>query len=121
VGERTGELLLEAPAVEEPGQGIVVGEVAQLTLEAFALGDVERLLDQHPAVIGVLDHRLGDQGGDRVAVAAEVATLELQALAGSVAQPGQWLLDCRLSVVGMHEILELAAGGSPGASPSSVS
>ena len=37
------ELLLEAAAVEQPGQRVVVGEVLQLALEALAVGDVLHL------------------------------------------------------------------------------
>mgnify|MGYP006149842989 CR=1 FL=1 len=40
------ELLLEAAAVEQAGQGIVVGQPAQLVLEAPALGDVLDLVEQ---------------------------------------------------------------------------
>ena len=39
-GELAGQLLLEAAPVEQPGQGVVVGEVLELALEALALGDV---------------------------------------------------------------------------------
>ena len=40
VGDVLGELLVEAAAVEELGQRVVVGQVLQLVLEALALGDV---------------------------------------------------------------------------------
>ncbi len=44
-GELAGELLLEAAAVEERGDRVVVGEVLELALEALALGDVLHLGD----------------------------------------------------------------------------
>ena len=40
VGDELGELLVEAAAVEELGQRVVVGQVLQLVLEALALRDV---------------------------------------------------------------------------------
>ena len=39
------ELLAKAPAVHEPGERVVVGDVAELLLEALALGDVLDLDD----------------------------------------------------------------------------
>ncbi len=40
VGDELGQLLVEAAAVEEAGQRVVVGEVLELVLEALALRDV---------------------------------------------------------------------------------
>lgn len=44
-GETRVELELEAPAVEQPGERIDIGEVAQFVLDALALGDVLDLDD----------------------------------------------------------------------------
>ena len=41
--------LLEAPAVEQPGQRVVGGDVLELVLEAPALGDVLDLGDDVPS------------------------------------------------------------------------
>ena len=50
------ELLAEAPAVVQAGQRVVVGEPAQLALEALAVRDVDDLQDE-VAVCARADHR----------------------------------------------------------------
>ena len=48
------ELLLEAPAAEQPGQCVPVGDLLELQLEALALGDVDRLHDDQSLAIGAV-------------------------------------------------------------------
>ena len=50
------ELLVEAAPVDQAGQLIVVGEVAQALLVAHSLGDVARdHRDRHDPVVGIAD------------------------------------------------------------------
>ena len=69
------ELLLEAPAAEEPGQRVAVGELLQLVLEALALGDVDRLQDDQPLAIGAVREARRRQRADVVSVAVLEAQL----------------------------------------------
>ena len=67
--QRAVELLLEAAAVEQPGQRVVVGEVLQLALEALALGDVDDLADAVGGPAGLVgDGGDGHQHPDEMAV-----------------------------------------------------
>ena len=73
-----GQRLLEAPAVEQRRQKIVIDEVLQTPLELLALGDVLDLRDevQRLAVV-VADERDAQQHPDRVAPGVLVPLLDL--------------------------------------------
>ena len=78
VGDVLGELLVEAAAVEELRQRVVVGQVLQLVLEALALRDVADDAGHDDAVVGV-QHREHHVDRELRAVLALAPQLEAHA------------------------------------------
>ena len=102
--------MLEQPAVAQAGQRVVVGEVAQVLLQALALGDVLELGDvvQRRAV-AVAHERHRQDRRDDLAGGVEVALLHLEGgdlarRAGAGAARGR----CSTSS-GMHDAVEALA------------
>ena len=76
VGDVALELALERAAVEQPGERVVVGHVAQLGLVAAALGDVLHLREEvQRHAVGVAHERRVDHHPDRAARRVQVAPL----------------------------------------------
>ena len=69
------ELLLEAPAAEEAGQRIAVGEVLQLDLERLALRDIHRLHQDQPLAVRAERQARRRQRADLVPAAVQEAQL----------------------------------------------
>ena len=78
VADELGQLLVEAAAVEQVGQRVVVGQVLELGLEALALRDVADDRGQHGALVG-LQRADGDVDRELGAVLALAPQLEAHA------------------------------------------
>ena len=88
--EVAADLELEAAAVEQAGQRVVVGHVLQLLLEALALRDVLDLGEQVVgAALGVAHDRDVHLHADRVAGGGDVALVALEGAGGSSSQDSQ--------------------------------
>jgi hypothetical protein len=100
------ELLLESPAVREPGQRVVLGLVAQLLLELLALGDVLDLADevQRPLLL-VGGERDREERPDHAAVRVQVALVHLVGRAAT-RQDVLHERQVRVEVVGVGDRLE---------------
>ena len=103
VGDVALELALERAAVEQAGQRVVVGHVAQLGLVAAALGDVLHLREEvERLAVGVAHQRRVDRHPHRAAGGVQVAALG--AVAGELAlehRPAR--LPVGLEVVGVGD------------------
>ena len=78
LGEFALELLLKAPPVDQAGELVVLGEVAQAVLVALLLGDVAcNHRDGHDLVVGVPNGRDRQRDHDRAAVLSHPFGLEL--------------------------------------------
>mgnify|MGYP003694443505 CR=1 FL=1 len=76
-----GQRLLEAPAVEQRRQKIVIDEVLQTPFELFALGDVLHLRDEvQRSALVVADERHAQQHPDQMAPGVSVSLLDLIAV-----------------------------------------
>ena len=103
-----GQRAVDAAAVEQARERVVVGEVAQLVLEAAALGDVLDL-DEHVGrrAVVVAHDRGAQRDPDRVAVGVDDAQLGGHAVVGEQRGEG---LGGDVLVVGMQQLL-VAQGG----------
>ena len=107
------ELLLEAAAVRQPGERVLLGLEPQLLLELLALGDVLDLADEvkRPAVlVGRERHR--EQHPDHAAVGVQVALVHLVGQAPA----GEHVLHQReivVEVVRVGDVLEGHARAAP--------
>ena len=107
-GDVLGQGAVDAAAVEQAGERVVVGQVAQLVLQAAALGDV---LDLHEHVgrrAVVVAHDGGLQRDpDRVAVGVDDAQLGGHAVVGQQRGEG---LGGEILVVGVQQLLVAQRG-----------
>ncbi len=101
VGEQLTQLFVKAPPVDQPGQGVVVGEILKLRLEPLALGDVEDLPDRHTAPLLVGEGGIRYQRPDDVPVAVQVAPFELHPVDLLLGQATQRRDEAPMQVVGM--------------------
>ena len=103
-----GQGAVDAAAVEQPGERVVVGQVAQLVLEAAALGDVLDLHEHVDRRALVVAHDGGAQRDPhRVAVGVDDAQLGGHAVVGQQRGEG---LGGELLVVGVQQLLVAQRG-----------
>ena len=95
------ELLAEAPAVVQARERVVVGEPAQLALEALAIGDVDDLQDEVGGLAGT-GQRAADLRVHDVALAMDVAGLLVEVAERAAAQRLQALPQA-LALLGVVE------------------
>jgi len=85
--ERSLQLLAEASAVEQAGEGVVVCEVLELALGPLAVGDVHDVGDRERLpVVALREEGAADENPDGVPVAVDQALLELDVVAPPVGQ-----------------------------------
>ena len=103
-----GQRAIDAAAVEQPGERVVIGQVAQLVLEAAALGDVLDLHEHVDRRALVVAHDGGAQRDPHgVAVGVDDAQLGGHAVVGQQRGEG---LGGELLVVGVQQLLVAQRG-----------